>query len=461
LLSLDHLHVLEKCIANLPDGAAEFLIVEPEVSRARPEMMGRAAAFRGDSMRGKTMFSSMMVRGSNARPISWSQAATYQALRRNIMSSTVALFRRARSTWCDRWRRRERFVVGYSGRLAQATSVYFDGERDAMKSAIAGGMRVSAALAAAATLIVATSSIEKARAESKIVEGFVSHGALQWPEYIANEFGWFKENGVNVDMVVVGPGAAQQVAAGSLNLAYSGFPDFIRATNQGAPLKIVINAVGEPPYAVYAKPAIKQIADLKGKTVTIGGTKDVTLIYMEAFIASAGLKASDLDFVYAKATQDRLAALLSGGADAAILYPPSTFRAGAAGYTYLGDIETYLKDFPFTVWAANTDWAAKNKDALLSYVKAYSRAIRWLYDGKNKDQAVDILVKYSKQDRKDSADTYDYFINKLHAFSADGRISAPSYKKLTDALVAWGDLTQPVPPMSKFFDLSFVDAAWQ
>jgi hypothetical protein len=33
---------------------------------------------------------------------------------------------------------------------------------------------------------------------------------------------------------------------------------------------------------------------------------------MEAFIGSAGLKASDLDFVYAKATQERLAALLSG-----------------------------------------------------------------------------------------------------------------------------------------------------
>ena len=38
----------------------------------------------------------------------------------------------------------------------------------------------------------------------KIVEGFVSHGALQWPEYIATEFGWFKENGVEVDMLVVG-----------------------------------------------------------------------------------------------------------------------------------------------------------------------------------------------------------------------------------------------------------------
>lgn len=330
-----------------------------------------------------------------------------------------------------------------------------------MTPKISRGLCLALALCAAAFVGTSTGALRSARAESKIVEGFVSNGALQWPEYVANEFGWFKDNGVSVEMLVVGSGAAQQLAAGSLNIGYSGFPDFVRATNQGAPIKIIVNAVDQPPYAVYAKPAIKTIAGLKGKTVSIGGIKDVTLIYMEAFIAASGLKRGDLDFVYAKATQDRLAALFSGGADAAILYPPATFRAAAAGYTDLGDIEAHLKNFPFTVWAANTDWAARNRDALLGYIKAYSRAVRWLYDTKNKDQAVDILVKYSKQDRKDTADTYDYFIKELHAFSTNGKLSELGYKKMTDALVNWGDLKAPVPPMSQFFEFSFVDAAWR
>jgi NitT/TauT family transport system substrate-binding protein len=303
--------------------------------------------------------------------------------------------------------------------------------------------------------------ISPVHAQAKIVEGFVSHGALQWPEYIASEFGWFKENGIDVDMVVVGAGAAQQVAAGALNLGYSGFPDFIRATNAGAPVKIVINAIGAPPYAVYSKPAIKKISDLKGKVVSIGGSKDITLIYMEAFLASGGLKAKDVDFVYAKATQDRLAALVSGGVDAAILYPPATFRAGVQGFTYLGDIEPYLKDFPFTVWAANMDWAAKNRPSLLAYVRAYGRAIRWLYESNNKEKAVDILVKYSRQDRKDSEDTYDYFVTKLRAFSADGLIGDTTYKKMTEGLISLDDMKPPVPPMSKFFDPSFVQEAWR
>jgi ABC-type nitrate/sulfonate/bicarbonate transport system substrate-binding protein len=315
--------------------------------------------------------------------------------------------------------------------------------------------------AIAMVLALAAAHVQPANAQTKIIQGFVSHGALQWPEYIATEFGWFKENGVELDMVVVGGGAAQQLAAGALNLGYSGFPDFIRATNQGAPLKIVINGIGAPPYGVYANPKVKKIADLKGKIISIGGSKDITLIYMRAFLASAGLKTTDVDFIYAKATPDRFAALISGGADAAILYPPATFRAGAQGFTNLGDIEPHLKDFPFTVWAANTDWASKNGKALNGYVKAYGRAMRWLYDPKNREKAIDILVKYSKQNRKDTADTYDYFIVKLKAFSADGLISDAAYKKMMDGLISLGDMKAPVPPLSKFVDTSYVKQSWK
>jgi hypothetical protein len=82
-------------------------------------------------------------------------------------------------------------------------------------------LNLSAACAAAVIVACATGLPEKAHAQTKIVEGFVSHGALQWPEYIASEFGWFKENGIDLDMLVVGAGASQQVAAGTSATAAS------------------------------------------------------------------------------------------------------------------------------------------------------------------------------------------------------------------------------------------------
>jgi len=152
----------------------------------------------------------------------------------------------------------------------------------------------------------------RADAETKIAVGIVSHGTSQWPQYIAEEFGWFKNAGLSLDMVSVGNGTAQQLAAGAIDVAHSGFPEFIRATNQGAHVKIVINDIGVPPYTVYAKPAIKTIAALRGKTISIGGIKDVTLIYMKPLLASAGLTARDVDFVFAKASGDRFSALAGG-----------------------------------------------------------------------------------------------------------------------------------------------------
>ena len=127
-------------------------------------------------------------------------------------------------------------------------------------------LSLSAAWAAAVVVACATGLLPgKVHAQTKIVEGFVSHGALQWPEYIASEFGWFKENGIDLDMLVVGASAAQQVAAGALNLGYSGFPDFIRAINQGAPVKIVINAITAPPTASIQSPRSRKLPISKAR----------------------------------------------------------------------------------------------------------------------------------------------------------------------------------------------------
>lgn len=310
------------------------------------------------------------------------------------------------------------------------------------------------------SVLAAALPSKTAGAVEKIVLGFVSHGALQWPEYTAQHFGWFKENGVEIDMVTVGGGAAQQLVAGAIHIGYSGFPDFVRAAHQGAPLKIVLNGIGTPPYAIYAKPAIKTIKDLKGKVISIGAARDITTIYTAAFLESAGLTTKDVDFVYAKATPDRFAALVAGGVDAAILFPPFTFRAGGQGFTNLGDIEPFLKNYPFTVYAVNTGWAQKNESAMLGFVKAYGRAIRWLYDPANKEEAVKILVKFAKSDAKDSAETYDYF-TRLAAFSKDGIVAPAVHKTMSEGLVWLGDLPNQPPPLARFFDTSYVERAWK
>ena len=311
--------------------------------------------------------------------------------------------------------------------------------------------------ATAALLVAAAFMANAAEAQTRILAGMVAHGPPQWPQYIADELGWLREDKIELDLIGVGAGGAQQLAGGSLNMVHTGYPDLARAALQGAPVKIILNDIVAPPYGVFAKPSIKETAELKGKLIIIGGVKDVTLIYMKAFLASAGLQTKDVDFVYAKSSGDRLAALMAGGVDATILNPPYYFRALARGFSYLGEIASHAKDVPFTVWGTNTEWAAKNREALIAFAHDYKRGVRWLYDPGNKDAALDILIKHAKQNRKDAIEAYDYLVARLKLFGLDGGISDAAYAKMLDGLIDLGDLKEPVPPKSVIVDGSFVE----
>ena len=66
-------------------------------------------------------------------------------------------------------------------------------------------------------------------------------------------------------------------------------------------------------------------------------------------------------------------------------------------------------------------WAAKNREAMVAFARNYKRGVRWLYDPANRQQAIDILVKYARQDPKDIAEAYDYLHRQAEAVRARRR----------------------------------------
>ena len=212
-----------------------------------------------------------------------------------------------------------------------------------------------------------------------------------WPLHIAIKNGYFDAAGIKIDLVFAQSNASviQQLAAGSYNVAPSaGMVDPIRAIDKGAPVALVRIVIQAPPYALLAKPAIKTIEDLKGKTIIIGGAKDITRIFTERMLAPHGLKSGDYDYVFAGATSARFAALKSGAVDAALLTMPFNFFAEAAGFTNLGFTFAVLPDMPFAGMAVNRPWAEAHVDLLKRFLGAYNKGVAWFYDPKNREAAV-------------------------------------------------------------------------
>jgi NitT/TauT family transport system substrate-binding protein len=246
-----------------------------------------------------------------------------------------------------------------------------------------------------------------ARAADSITVGAVgSASAALWPVHIGLAKGFFTAQGVTVDLVFApsNAGVLQQLAAGSVDMSItSGLVDPIRAINRKAPVAIVRIEGQVPPYALLAKPAIKNIKELKGKTIIVGGAKDITRTYLERMMSPNGFHAGDYDMVYAGATSARFAALKSGAVDAAILSPPFSFRAADAGYTNLGLVVDYAKDLPFSGTVINRSWAAGHKAIALRFLAAYTKCIEWFNNDRNRDEAIKILMDASHGNRKDVA----------------------------------------------------------
>jgi ABC-type nitrate/sulfonate/bicarbonate transport system substrate-binding protein len=266
--------------------------------------------------------------------------------------------------------------------------------------------------------------------------------ALGWPFEIAIAKGFFAAEGITIDKVPAPSSAAVvlQATAGTTDMTVQGaFVDVIRAIEKGAPLAIVRIVVQTPPYELLAKPSIKSLKELKGKTVSIGGQKDVTRIYLNRMLEPNGLKDSDLDLVYAGASTARLSALESGAVDASILTSPYNFNAVSDGFSVIGRTADYITDLPQNGTVVNRNWAAGHMDTVRRFLAAYQKATDWFMDRRNRDEAIKILVTVGKLKQDEVAKSYDFFRDG-EFFEPKGVVSKGKLRTVTKALEALGDL---------------------
>jgi NitT/TauT family transport system substrate-binding protein len=296
---------------------------------------------------------------------------------------------------------------------------------------------------AALALAIGALAAAPARAVDTVTVGTVgSASANLWPVFIGLNKGFFAEQDLKIDIVYIQSSAQviQQLTSGSLDVTMStGLVDPIRAIDKGSPLAIVRLEAQSPPYALVAKREFKALKDLKGKTISVGGPKDITRIYVERMLAPSGIKPGEFDMVFAGATSARAQALLAGAVDAAILLPPFNFQAVAQGFNELGLTVDFAPELPFSGTVVNLNWAKTHAAVLARVLAAHAKSTAWFEDDQNRAEAVKIMVAVSGLKPDEVEKAYDFF-RKGKYFEPTGKISRKKLGALVDALVGLGDI---------------------
>ena len=286
-------------------------------------------------------------------------------------------------------------------------------------------------------------------AETAIQTGMIgAPNAVGWPWYIGIEKGFFAAAGIKLDLVYVqtASGLVQQLAAGSLDIvADVGVVEPIHAADRGAPVGIMRIIGKVPPYELLAKPSIASIKNLKGKTICIGGLRDINRVYLERVMAANGLHDGDYDITVVGNTAGRFAALKSGAADATMLAPPVNLFAEDAGFRNIGLVLTYAPDLPFSASDVSRTYARSHHEALQKLLAALDKSVAWFNEPVNRTEAVDILVKEMKSPRSPVERSYD-FLRKIDYFAPNSDVSRSRLQNVINAMKALGDIKGAITP---------------
>lgn len=305
-------------------------------------------------------------------------------------------------------------------------------------------------------------SAPSAFAQSQLTEvliGNLSPSASEWPIYIADEQGFFKEQGLKVTIIAGGgpTNVISALASGGTQFADDGTDSYIAAVSHGLPIKMVAPQFQTMPYQLVVQPTITSWAQLKGKNIDLGTKKDVTAIAFYKMADGHGMKDSDFSLIVGGNSGARYDALLSKRVDGSMLSQPFDLLANSKGMKTLASGSDYFRDnWMFTALAVNTNWAAKNRPVVVKMLKAFRKAIAFGY--KHKNETVAALVDATHVDRSIAEQAYDLDFGKWKAFDPQQRINFPAVRNIGNIMVAQDDISS-VPSMDQLFDLSFVAEA--
>jgi NitT/TauT family transport system substrate-binding protein len=323
--------------------------------------------------------------------------------------------------------------------------------------------RIPNAPAAQSSDVPAAGSPPLPAAAERLVYAHGSAGAPDWPIYVAEARGYFAEQALAAELVATGGATVtmQGIASGAFDVVQTSPDPPIRAAAAGLDLVILSTTQHAPIYGLYGERDVARPEQLRGKTLIVGGPKDITRYIVDRLLAPNGLREGDYSLAYAGGTPDRLRALQSGAVQAAILNQPSEFVARREGFPLLVDSYDYLRTLPFGAHSVARAWLGDepNRQRMVRFLTAAYRGAQDVCDPTQKEPMIRILANRTDLTDDDARETYALLVEEKHSLNCELRVAPEALQVYVDYLVAMGDLDPPGPDVRRIADPSYLDQA--
>lgn len=309
----------------------------------------------------------------------------------------------------------------------------------------------SAGFAAVLCLLAVLFSIESSPAQTaeKLIFSIPSRSIAAIDLYIARDRGFFRDEGLDVDIVQIRGNVAIAAALSGQVQATNGVGTVIRALERSElPMKILTVSLKRNLFWLVSRTEITSIAQLKGKTLgttTLGGSQHSAAMRL---IRKGGVDEKDITVVVGGDVPAQLQSLVGRTIDAAALSPPTVILArDKYNMNVLGSAMEDLANLQNGT-AVTEKFLREKRDVLKRVLRARMRANRYFME--NERGTSEVLAKYQNVELPVAVESYRLA---KPAFTLNG---IPSDKEIEEFLKSEAELLklkEPVSP-SKIFDFS-------
>ena len=303
----------------------------------------------------------------------------------------------------------------------------------------------------------------------KTVNVIVFPGGFNWPIWVAQEKGLFARNGLEVKITPTPSSVFQltNLIDGKFDIAMTAIDNLVAyREGQGEAPKLGSDLFafmgGDNGFLrLVTVPEVKNFGELRGKTLSVDAlTTGYAFVLLEILERNGLQKDRDYTTAAAGGVLQRFQALMEKKHAGTMLISPFEVQAEARGFNRLANATDVLGRYQGLVGGARKSWAGANRDAVIGYIRAFSGAVDWLYDPKNKDEAIAIFLKNLPQASPQAAETaYRVLLSPKEGFQKKAQIDLEGVRTVLALRSKYGKPQKTLDDPARYYDPSFYQAA--
>lgn len=284
----------------------------------------------------------------------------------------------------------------------------------------------------------------------KIAE--VAHSIFYAPQYVAHSLGYFEEQGLDVEILLV-PGAdkvAAAVLSGDVEIGFCGSEATIYIYNQGQDDYLVnfANLTKRDGSFIVSREKIDNftLEDLKGKTIIggrMGGMPEMTLEYT---LKQTGIDPkNDLYIDTSIEFASMSGAFIGGTGDFVSLFEPNALQLEQQGFGYvvasLGELGGVV---PYTTYNTKKSFIESNPEVIEGFNKAIQKGLDYVHNNDAKNIA-EVIIDYFPDTSLSDLETIISRYKSIDSWFETTYINEEDFNHVQDIMESANQLDQRAP----------------